>query len=439
MAAAVDSSPMDFRKSLARHSVVGWLTVVVLLGGFGIWAAVTEISGAVIAPASVAVEGGAKRIQHTEGGLVSDILVRNGDRVEQGDVLLRLDGTSIKASLAVVLAQLDNSFARRARLLVETGSAEDMQWPTIANWRPGAEFDALFAAEQRLLSARADTISGQQARYDEQMLQLGQQAAGLRAQQAALREELAVLTEEWSGLETLLADGLTDASRANTNRRQHASTEGQIAKLDADIAQTSSAIAERGLERVQVVDQFRSQAMEELRQLNVAIAEQLQQKIAAEDRLVRLELRSPQSGMVHGSLVQTVGGVVGQGETLMTIVPLTQHPIVEARISPLDIDQVMLGQPARVRLSGLDQRITPELDGTVASLSPTTSVDEATGVVFYEARIEIDAEDVLRLPPGTVLTPGMPAELMAETAERTVLDYLLKPLIDQLFHTFRET
>lgn len=429
----------SYGRSLMRHSLVGWIAVAVLLGGFGAWAALTEISGAVIAPASVAVAGGAKRIQHAEGGVVSEILALNGDRVAGGDVLIRLDGTATRASLAVVEAQLDDAFARRSRLYAETGVTEGMQVPVNPIWQSGSDFDGLFAAEQRLLETRADAIVGQQTRLDQQIVQLEQQTNGLRTQQDALRRELSILVEEWTGLEELLADGLTDLPRANANRRQRASLEGQVAKLDSDIAQASSAIAERKLERAQVLDQFHAQAMEELQQLNVALAEALQQKIAAEDRLNRLELRAPQSGMIHGSIVETIGGVVGPGEILMTVVPAQDRLLLEARISPMDIDQVALGQPARIRLSSLDQRKTPELTGHIESLSPTTLQDQATGVTYYEARIAIDADELTGLPAPRLLTPGMPAEMLAETAHRTVLDYLLKPLFDQLFHTFRES
>lgn len=173
-------------------------------------------------------------------------------------------------------------------------------------------------------------------------------------------------------------------------------------------------------------------------QVNASVAELLQQKIAAEDRLKRLELRAPQPGMIHESKVQTVGGVIAAGETLMLIVPANPDILVDARVSPMDVDKISAGQGVILHLSSLDARVTPELLASVRAISPATSVDPTTGAAFYTVRLSVDSEQLARLAKGTRLVPGMPAESFIETGNRTVLAYLMKPLLDQVMHTFRE-
>lgn len=409
-----------------------------LVGGLGLWASLTEIAGAVVASGTVVVEGGAKHIQHQEGGIVAEILVQNDAIVEQGQLLLRLDGTSVEASLAVVQAQLDDMLARRSRLIAEGTSAPAMKEPSAPGWSAGPGFEAVYDEQQRLLASRAQSLSGQQAGLEEQGVQLTQQIAGLTAQRAALSTQLGILQEEWQGLDQLLDDGLTNVGRTNANRNQRAGIEGEIARIDTDIAAARASIAERQIASAQLLDALQAQVLEELQQVNVSVAELLQQKIAADDRLQRLELRAPQPGMVHELKVQTVGGVVAAGETLMLIVPDNPVVLVDAKVSPMDVDKVVEGQGVILHLSSLDARRTPELVASVRAISPATSVDPATGATYYTVRVSVDSEQLLRLPEGTRLVPGMPAEAFIETGNRTVLAYLMKPLLDQVMHTFRE-
>ena len=426
------------RASLARHGLAGLTIAAVLIGGLGFWSATTEIAGAVVASGTVVVEGGAQRIQHQEGGIVSQILVKNDDLVEQGQLLLRLDGTSVEASLAVIQAQLDDGLSRRSRLAAEADGSQDTTRPEVPGWSPGPQFGAMLAEQQKLLAARSASLSGQKAQLDEQTAQVRQQILGLAAQRLAYAKQLAILTEEWEGLEELMGDGLTELSRVNQNKNQRAGLEGEIARIDTDVAAARASIAERTLQASQLVDEFKSKALEELQQVNVSIAELLQQKIAAEDRLKRLEVRSPHAGVVHESKTQTIGGVVAGGETLMLIVPESAEVLVDARVSPMDIDKVHAGQEVVLRLSSLDSRLTPELFASVRGVSPATLADPVTGATYYNVRIAVDREQLSRLPARTHLVPGMPSEVFIETGDRTVLAYLMKPLVDQVMHTFRE-
>lgn len=433
-----DSAEAQAQTSLRRHSTFAIGLTVAVVGGLGLWASFTEIAGAVVASGTVVVEGGTKRVQHQEGGIVAEILVENDELVEEGQLLLRLDGTSVEASLAVVEAQLDDMLARRSRLVAEGSNIADMQQPSAPGWAPGPGFAAVYAEQQRLKQSRALSLEGQQAGLEEQGEQLTQQIAGLGAQREALTAQLQVLEEEWRGLDELLDDGLTNVGRTNANKTQRAGIAGEIGRIDTDIAAARASIAEREIARAQLRDAFQAQVLEELQQVNVSIAELLQQKIAAEDRLRRLELRAPQPGMIHESKVQTVGGVVSAGETLMLIVPANPDIVVDARVSPMDVDKVAERQEVVLHLSSLDSRTTPELTASVRAISPATSVDPTTGASFYTVRIAVEDGQLARLPDGTRLVPGMPAEAFIETGNRTVLSYLMKPLLDQVMHTFRE-
>lgn len=433
-----DLAEAQARSSLTRHSAFAIGLTIAVVGGLGVWASLTEIAGAVVASGTVVVEGGAKRVQHQEGGIVAEILVQNDALVEQGQLLLRLDGASVEASLAVIEAQLDDLLARRSRLAAEGSRLAEMRRPSAPGWTPGADFDALFAEQQRLMQSRALSLKGQQAGLEEQGVQLTQQIAGLTAQRVALSTQLGVLEEEWRGLDELLDDGLTNVARTNANKTQRAGISGEIGRIDTDVAAARASIAEREIAGAQLGDAFLVQVLEELQQVNVGVAELLQQKIAAEDRLQRLELRAPQSGMIHKSKVQTVGGVVAPGETLMLVVPANPDIVVDARVSPMDVDKVAEKQQVVLHLSSLDVRTTPELSASVRAISPATSVDQTTGASFYTVRIAVDRQQLDRLPEGTRLVPGMPAEAFIETGNRTVLSYLMKPLLDQVMHTFRE-
>lgn len=433
-----DAAETEARSSLKRHSALAVVLTVAVVGGLGLWASFTDIAGAVVASGTVVVDGGTKRVQHQEGGIVAEILVENDDLVEEGQLLLRLDGTSVEASLAVIEAQLDDMLARRSRLVAEGSNTAGMQRPSAPGWVPGAGFEAIYAEQQRLRQSRALSLEGQQAGLKEQAEQLTQQIAGLRAQRGALSTQLDVLEDEWQGLDELLDGGLTNVGRTNANKTQRAGLAGEIGRVDTDIAAAKASIAERQIASAQLRDAFQAQVLEELQQVNVSVAELLQQKISAEDRLRRLELRAPQPGMIHESKVQTVGGVVSAGETLMLIVPPNPDIVVDARVSPMDVDKVAERQEVVLHLSSLDARITPELVASVRAISPATSVDPTTGASFYTVRISVEREQLARLPDGTRLVPGMPAEAFIETGDRTVLSYLMKPLLDQVMHTFRE-
>jgi HlyD family secretion protein len=426
-------------RGLRRHAWLGLLAIAIFVVGLGGWATSTQIAGAVIASGTLVLQEGSKRVQHPEGGVVEEILVEDGDPVEAGQLLLRLEGTTAQANHAVIVSQLTEAFAMQARLLAEsTGATELVRQPALADWPAKAELERLLAVQEQLRQSRAAARRGYREQLEEQVSQLEEQITGLEAQRSAAAKELEILLDEGEDVEELLEQGLVQATRLNTIRRDAARLEGEQGRLAAAIATARMAISERRAQIAQVDDEFQSQVLEEQRAVGLQIAELLQQKIAAEDRLGRLEIRAPQAGVVHESVVRTVGGVVGAGETLMLIVPQSSAVVVEARVTPFDIDKLRVGQPVAVRLSGFDPRTTPELAAEIVSISPDLSRDPTTGTPFYTVRIGLDDSQLQRLPEEQNLVPGMPVEAFMRTGDRTVLSYLVEPLAVQVRRAFRE-
>ncbi|OEO31296.1 hypothetical protein VW23_017000 [Devosia insulae DS-56] len=429
----------DPLKSLRRHAFAGLGAMALFIGVLGGWAGTTEIAGAVVAQGTVVPLEGSKRVQHPEGGVVSAILVKDGDAVEAGQLLVHLDSTTVSANLAVIVSQLSAAFALEARLTAESIGNDRLTLPAnLDTWPDRATLDGLLAAQERLRQSRADAQAGLATQLQEQIGQLGEQIAGLEAQQAAVRRQSEILAGEVVDAEALFRDGLMEASRLNASKRELARLEGEAGNLTAEIASARTAIAGSRAKIAENTATFRAGVLEDLRDVGLQIAELLQQKIAAEDRLAKLEIRAPQAGIVHESIVRTVGGVVAAGETLMQVVPHTDRLVLEARVSPIDVDKLTVGQAAAVRLTGFDARTTPELVAAVDSISPDLSRDPATGVAYFSIRMRLSETELARLPHGQHVTAGMPAEAFLRTTDRTVLSYLLGPLAAQLSHAFRE-
>lgn len=426
-------------RSLYRHAWLGLASIGIFILGLGGWAGTTEIAGAVVASGTVVLEEGSKRVQHQEGGIVDEILVRDGDRVEAGELLVRLDGTTIAANRAVIVSQLSEAFALQARLNAESIGAATIGRPAaLATWPQSAPLDELFAAQERLRQSRAAAREGLAARLMEQIGQLEEQIAGLEAQRAAASQELEILAAEGEDIDKLFAQGLVQIGRVNEIKRELARLRGEEGRITAEIAAARTAIAERRTQIAQGADEFQSEVLGELRTVGLQIAELLQQKVAAEDRLARLEIRAPQAGVIHESIVRTVGGVIAAGETLMLVVPQASRMAIETRVAPIDIDKLSVGQAVSVKLTGFDVRTTPELSATIKSISPDLSRDETTGSVFYSVEVELPENEIAKLPQGQRLVPGMPAETFMRTGDRTVFSYLVEPFAAQLRRAFRE-
>lgn len=432
------SFPSEVHLSIRRHLAAGAIGVAALCLGIGGWAAATEFSGAVVAPGLLVVESDVKKVQHPAGGIVSELKVKDGDRVRAGDVLLRLDETVLQANLAIVAKAYDEALARSARLEAERDGRNAIAFPSDLTARKDEmRLSALMDAEARQFELRRAGRQGQISQLGERVGQLTEQVNGLTEQLAAKQRELDLIARELEGVRELWAKKLVAVQRVTALERDLARTSGEKGALMSSIAQTQGRITETRLQILQVDQDLRAEVGKELNETQARLAEYVERKVSAQDQLKRVVIRAPQDGTVHQSAVHTIGGVVGPGETLMLIVPTSDHLVVEARIPPREIDQVHQSQRATLRFSAFNQRTTPEIDGEVVKVTPDLTTDPRTGQGFYSVRIALPEEQVRRLG-GARLTPGMPVEAFIRTQARTVLTYFTKPFGDQVARAFRE-
>jgi HlyD family secretion protein len=426
------------RRSIRLHLIIGLAVVVVLAGGLGGWASTAQISGALIAPGSVVVDSNVKKVQHPTGGVVGEVRVRDGDVVKAGDIVVRLDDTVTKASLAIVTKNLNGLWARAARLQAEQQGADKIDFPaTLLDQADDPDVKAVMASETKLFEVRSTGRIGQKAQLRERITQLNEEIAGLSAQEVAKSHEIALVNQELVGVQQLYEQHLVQMSRLTTLERDASRLEGERAQLVASRAQAKGKITETELQIIQVDKDLVSDVSKDLRETNDKIGEFVERKVTAEDQLRRIDIRAPQDGMVLQSTVHTVGGVISAGDAIMMIVPQRDNLSVEAKVNPQDIDKLQIGQKTLLRLSAFNQRTTPELNGVVSRVSPDTTTDQRTGQSYYTIRVSMSPEEIARL--GDVkLIPGMPVEAFVQTGERTMLSYLIKPLHDQLMRAFRE-
>jgi HlyD family secretion protein len=426
------------RHSIRQHLVVGLSVVVLLAGGLGGWASTAQISGALIAPGSIVVESNVKKVQHPTGGVVGEVRAHDGDLVKAGDVVVRLDDTVTKASLAIVTKNLDGLWARAARLEAEQRGLDKVTFPPMLLSRADdPDVKAVMASEIKLFDVRVNGRIGQRAQLRERITQLNEEIAGLTAQEQAKDQEIALVEKELVGVRDLYDKHLVQLTRLTTLERDAARLSGERAQYIASRAQAKGKITETELQIIQVDKDLVSDVSKDLRETNDKIGEFVERKVTAEDQLRRVDIRAPQDGMVLQSTVHTVGGVITAGDAIMLIVPQADDLQVEAKVNPQDIDKLQVGQKTLLRLSAFNQRTTPELNGAVTRVSPDVTTDQRTGQSYYTIRVSMPPEEVARL--GEVkMIPGMPVEAFVQTGERTLLSYLIKPLSDQLMRAFRE-
>ena len=437
----------DLRRSMRRQTMAGLTVVVVLLGGFGVWAATTSLRGAVIAMGQVVVESNVKKVQHPTGGIVGEIRVRDGDRVQVGDLVMRLDETVTRASLSMVAKQLDQFEARQARLVAERDGLKAIKFPDgLMARKDNPDVAEVIAGERSLFEARRTAIEGQRAQLSERVTQLREEIRGLEAQAAAKRKQTGFINQELEGVEKLYKQNLVPITRLTSLQREASRLDGEEGQLVASIAGSKGKIAETELQIIQLIQDLKREVATELRDSQAKIGELVERKVAAEDQLKRIDIRAPQNGFVHQLAVHTIGGVINPGEPIMLIVPQADSLVVEARIQPQDIDQVRAGQQVSLRFSAFSQQTTPEIFGIVSRVSAdltretqtnNLTRETQTNTAYYTLRITI-AEEELRKLEGKALVPGMPVEAFIQTGSRTALSYLVKPFEDQVARAFRE-
>ena len=407
-------------------------------GGSDVWAATSELSGAIVAAGHLVVDSNVKAVQHPQGGVVGTLNVQNGSLVAAGDVVVRLDDTVARANLAIVKNTLDELSARRARLTAEREGMETIAYPNdLVARMPDAHVAQLVDGENRLFALRRQARDGQVAQLRERIAQFEEEIAGIEAQKRSKSQEIRLIKSELTGMRELWDKKLVLRSRVAEQERAQARLDGESGQLTAATAQTRGRISEIELAIIQIDQDMRSEVAGELREIEARAAELEERKIAAEQSLRQIDIRAPQAGRVHQLTVHTVGGVIAPGELIMQIVPSADALVVEARVPPQDIDQISLKQPAILRLSAFSREDTPEIAGEVDRISADLIEDAKSGTSYYTLRIALSDKDVARAST-LELKPGMPVEAFLRTSDRTVLSYLLKPLRDQINRAFRE-
>ena len=427
------------RRSIRLHLIIGLAVVLVLAGGFGGWASTVQISGALIAPGAVVVDSNVKKVQHPTGGVVGEVRVRDGDVVKAGDVVVRLDDTVTKASLAIVVKTLNGLYARAARLEAEQRGDSKLTFPPqLTDRASDPDVQNVMTSESKLFEVRVHGRAGQKAQLRERVLQLNEEIGGLSAQEKAKDQEIALIEKELVGVRSLYEQRLVQLTRLTTLERDAARLNGERAQYIASRAQAKGKITETELQIIQVDKDMVSEVSKDLRETNDKIGEFVERKVTAEDQLRRVDIRAPQDGMVLQNNVHTVGGVITAGDAMMMIVPQADDLSVEAKVDPKDIDKLQIGQKTLMRLSAFNQRTTPELNGLVTRVSADVTTDQRTGQSYYTIRVSLPPTEVARLGDNNKLIPGMPVEAFVQTGDRTMLSYLIKPLNDQLMRSFRE-
>lgn len=425
----------------ARGQVLaGLLTIAILLGGFGVWSVTANISGAIVAPGEIEVEQNRQVVQHPDGGVVSALFVKEGDQVKAGDILIQLDPVQLQSVRAISQGSLFEILARQGRLEAERDGHDTITFPPelTALFASRADIRALTDGQIRLFNSRIQTLAFQTTQLGKRIGQINNQIDGLAAQETALVAQLALLRTELSNQQTLLEKGLTQASRVLALQREEASILGQQGSLSALTAEYQGKITEVEIEILRLSTQRREEAITQLRDLGFNRLELREKLRGLDERLARLELRAPVSGIIHAMTIFTERAVIRPAEPVLYLVPQDRPLLIAAHVDPIHVDEIFVGQKVVVRFAAFDSRTTPELFGRVTTISADVFTNENTGQRFYRAGIQLADGEAGRLPDGLALIPGMPAEAYIRTSDRTPLAYLIKPLADYFNKAFRE-
>ena len=426
--------------SIRRPVILGLVATLALLMGFGLWATLTHISGAIVAQGQIEVERDRQVVQHPDGGVVAEILVSEGARVEAGQVLLRLDGAALRSELTIVEGQLSELTGRAARLTAERDGLTSLAFPAdiLALARTSEEVAAQLDGQHRLFEARAATLAEQRELLARRIDQITAQSNGISAQSAALTRQLDLIEQELASQQSLLDKGLAQAGAVLALQREQARLEGQIGELQADLAHSQGQVIEIEIEMSSLDTTRREEATTELRQVGPTVLELAERRRALRERIDRLEVRAPVAGIVLGLQVTTPQSVLRPAEPVLYVIPQDRPLVITARIAPIHIDEVSVGQTAELVFSAFSARDTPHLTGRVTLVSADALSDPQSGATYYTAELELAEGERARL--GTrMLVPGMPVEVFLQTGRRTPLAYLVKPFTDYFAHAFRES
>lgn len=434
------SAPSDGAWSARKPLIIGLIGLVLLVGGFGTWATFTQISGAIIAPGRIEVDQNRQVVQHPDGGVVSAIEVKEGDKVSIGQVLIRLDPTDLQSELSIIENQLAELMARRGRLEAERDGRDTLKFDPLLIEISAQNSDAadLMTGQKSLFEAREQTVAAEIDQLDKRRGQISNQIDGIEAQQVALARQLELIEMELTDQQSLLDRGLAQATRVLGLQREQARLSGTMGDLAAQKAEAEGRITEIEISILKLGTDRREEAITTLRDLQFRELELREQRRALIEQMGRLDIPAPVSGVVYNLQVFAQRSVIRPADPVLFIVPQDRPLVINARVDSIHVDKLFVGQEVTLRFSALDQRTTPELFGRVTQISADAFEDEATRASYYRAEIVLSEGEQARLPEGSTLIPGMPVEAFIRTADRTPLAYLVKPFTDYLAKAFRE-
>jgi HlyD family secretion protein len=447
-------APQPHKASLAPPLLTGYALILVLVVGFGTYATMTSISGAVVSPGLVVVETGAKPVQHPEGGVVAEILVSEGDEVQAGQRLVRLDDVQTRANLGVTAEQLIKQRAVLLRLRAERDQLTAFSPPQDTN---ASEKEA-YASEKAQFEIRRNNILIEKTILEQKISQFELAIQGFEADIHSISETNRIASAEYNSIKPLIDKGITPLTKGLVLEREIASLIGRKGQRIADVAKTRDQISETKLQLLKIDGDFRSQILKEIAEAEAQIRELTEKQLIAQDKLNRIDIRSPQKGIIQNMTIFSAGGVIKASDTIMIIIPKDDKLVIEARVSPQQIDQVRVGQSAMIRFSNFNRRQTPELKASVELVAPdlaaaqgslqnagklyspssnTNSALSSATSAYYTVRLQIMNGELAKLE-GASLLPGMMVETLISTDERSIMSYLIKPLTDRLALAFRE-
>ncbi len=433
-----DTKAIRKRWSTRGPILLGFLALLVLVGGFGTWSVMARITGAIIASGRIEVDQNRQVVQHPDGGVVAEILVKEGTAVSAGDLLIKLDAEALQSELSVVEGQLFEVLARRARFEAERDAAPALTFSPLLLDAPNEVAPELMEGQSRLFEARMESEAQEKEQLARRRSQIGSQIEGIEAQQVALEAQLALINEELTSQQSLLDRGLAQAARVLALQREAASLSGQAGELTASKAQAEGRMTEIDIEILRIDSARREEAITRLRDLQYNEIELSEKRRALTTRLDRLDIRAPVSGVVYGMQVFAPRSVIRPAEPVLFLVPQDRPLVIATQVEPMHIDQVFLGQEVALRFSAFDQRRTPEIFGHVTQISADAFQDQSSQISYYRAEIVLNDGEAARLPDDMTLIPGMPVEAFISTDERSPLDYLVKPMADYFAKVFRE-
>jgi len=421
--------------ALAGAGIIAFFVLVGVL-----WGGSAPIAGAAIAPGVVSPDGQRRTVQHLEGGIIHQLLVTAGDHVIAGQPLIVLEETQALADFHRILSQRRTYAAMQARLEAEQAAAEMI---TLPDWLAAESSDhdvaEIIATQQTLFQTRRIAQESRASILRQRIAQLDEEIIGLESQIESQNRQLDLIASEVSDVRELVERGLERRPRLLALQRQAADIEGNRGSNQAGIARARQTIGETNLQILNLETERQDEIANELNQVRFERAGVEQEFLSTQDILARTSITAPISGIVVENRFSTVGGVVRPGEAILDIVPQEEELLIDARVSPIDIDAITIGMSARIILTAYSQRRLPRIDGIVRSISADRLVDEATGQPYFLARVAVNPEELAELEGQVTLTAGMPAEVYILTGEQTAFEYLMEPITQSFRRAFRES